>query len=74
MKKPVQRFVNKAKSFKKAAAFDENYYMNRTPEECISDVQVCREHYFKMHNINVDEIRKRFRRTVRVIKRKVKDV
>lgn len=70
MKKAVRRFANKAKSFKEAEAFDENYYMNRTPEECIGDVQVCREHYFKMHNINADEIRKRFRGTVRVIKRK----
>lgn len=70
MKKAAQRFVNKAKSFKEAAAFDENYYAYRTPEECISDVQVCREQYFKMCNINVHEIRKRFRRTVRVIKRK----
>lgn len=74
MKKPVRRFVNKAKSFKEAEIFDEQYYMNRTPEECVSDVQVCREHYFKMHNINADEIRKRFRRTVRVIRRKANDV
>ena len=70
MRKPHKLFVNKATSFQEAKAFDERYNASRTPEERVSDVQVLRELYFKMHNINADEIRKRFRRTVRVLKQK----
>lgn len=70
MKKTPALFVNKAKSFQEAEAFDERYNASRAPEERVSDVQFLREQYFKMHNINADEIRKRFRRTVRVLKQK----
>ncbi len=58
--------LHKASSFAKARAFDEKYYVSRTPSERLSDVQFCREQYFKMHKFNAN--RKRLQRVVRVIK------
>ncbi len=60
-------WVHKATSFKKAKEFEHRYYMRQSPAERLSDIQLCRELYFKMRGI-ADESRKRFRRIIRVIK------
>ena len=57
-------WVNIAKSFKEAEAFDDKYYMAMTPEERLSMVQICREEYYAKIK---HEDRKRFRRVVRII-------
>lgn len=53
-------------SFKEAKEFDDIYYMSESPEERLSDIQFCREQYFKMKGI-ANEGRKRLRRVIRII-------
>lgn len=60
-------WVKKANSFKEAEHFDNEYYRQRTPEERLSDIQVCREMYFKLKGTNINEIRKGLRRIFRVV-------
>ena len=58
--------INKAKSFKEAQEWQDNYYMSKTGRERLSDVQICRENYFKIKGINAG--RKRLRRVFRIVK------
>ncbi|MBM3246903.1 MAG: hypothetical protein FJZ13_06255 [Candidatus Omnitrophica bacterium] len=58
-------WMHKAKSFKEAEDFENRYYMEETPEERLSDIQLCRELYFRIKKINAN--RKRLRRVVRVL-------
>ena len=59
-------WVNKAKSFKDAKDFEDEYYISMSPEEKLSMIQFCREQY---HNkLNSNENRKGFRRFLKIIK------
>jgi len=58
--------INKAKSFKEAQEWQNNYYISKPVKERLSDVQRCRENYFKIKGINAG--RKRLRRIFRVVK------
>lgn len=75
MKKKIF-WENIAHSFKEAEEFDTKYYSSLSPEERLSDIQFCREQYFKITRLasakrgRLDESRKRLRRTVKVIQRK----
>lgn len=61
-----KRWVHKATSFKEAKDFEDELYMRASPEERLSDIQFCREQYFKIKGI-ANEGRKRLRRVIRVI-------
>jgi hypothetical protein len=58
--------INKFTSFKEAEEWEDEYYLFKSKEERLSDIQYCREIYFKLLNKNAG--RKRFRRVFRVIK------
>ncbi|RKY38750.1 MAG: hypothetical protein DRP76_04055 [Candidatus Omnitrophota bacterium] len=58
--------INKAKSFKEAQEWEDNYCISKTAKERLSDVQICRENYFKIKGINAG--RKRLRRVFRIVK------
>lgn len=60
-------WVKKTDSFEEAEEFDDEYYRRRTFEDRLSDIQLCRDMYFKLKRINVNACRKRLRRLVRVI-------
>lgn len=60
-------WIRKSNSFKEAEEFDDEYYRQRTPEERLEDIQFCREMYFRLKGININESRKRLRRVLRVI-------
>lgn len=60
-------WVKKAHSFEEAEKFDDQYYRQRTYKERLSDLQLCRDMYFKLKGIKVNACRKRLRRVVRVI-------
>ena len=60
-------WVEKFSSLKESKAFESSYYRGKTPEERLSDMQFCREMYFKMRGIDVNAYRKRLRRTLKVI-------
>lgn len=59
-------WIHKTNSFKKAKEFEDRYYLLESPQERLSDMQFCREQYFKMKGMP-NEGRKRLRRVVRVI-------
>lgn len=59
-------FVNKAYSFKEAENWEDRYYASLTPQERLSDIQICRDNYYKFKGINAR--RKRFCRVFRIIK------
>lgn len=59
-------WIHKATSFKDAKDFEDELYMRASPEERLSDIQFCREQYFKMKGLP-NEGRKRLRRVIRVI-------
>ena len=61
-------WIRKAKSFKEAEEFDDEYYRKMPPEDRLSDIQFCRQMYFKLKRINIDEIRKGLRRFYKVVK------
>lgn len=61
-------WVNKTTSFKQADKFDAEYYLSMSPEEKLTIVQICREEYYKIKNL--DESRKRFRRFFKITKKK----
>lgn len=68
MKQKKKMWIKKANSLSKAKQFNNKYYASRSPEECLSDIQICREQYFLMKGI--DESRKRLRRVLKIIKQK----
>jgi len=61
-------WIRKAKSFKEAEEFDDEYYRRMPPEDRLSDMQLCRQMYFKLKHINIDEVRKGLRRFYKVVK------
>lgn len=65
-----KRFIHKASSFKEAEEYEDKYYACLSPEERLSDIQICREQYFLMKGISLSESRKRLRRVLRIIKQK----
>lgn len=60
-------WVHKTKSFKKAKEFEEKYYLLESPQQRLSDLQFCRQQYFKIRGMT-DEGRKGLRRVIRVAK------
>ena len=58
--------LKKFTSFKAENKAELQYYKQKTPEERLSDIQFCREQFFKLSGIN--ENRKRLRRVFRIIK------
>ena len=60
-------WIHKTNSFEKAEEFEKRYYLFKSPEERLSDLQFCREQYLKMKGIT-DEGRKGLRRVFKVIK------
>lgn len=60
-------WVNKARSFQEAEKFNDEYYLNMTPEERLSIIQLCREEY---HAKIKHENRKRFRRVFKIVQQK----
>jgi hypothetical protein len=67
MRKKVKWYVNKANSFKEAEEWEDKYYASLSAEERLSDIQICRENYYKLKK-NVNARRKRFCRVFRIIK------
>lgn len=62
-------WLHKARSFKEAKEFEDKYYLLKTPSERLSDMQFCRDQYFKIKGI-VDEGGKGLRRVIRIFKQK----
>lgn len=62
-------WIHRAKSFKEAKEFEDKYYLLKTPSERLSDVQFCRDQYFKIKG-SKDEDRKGLRRVIRIFKQK----
>ncbi len=60
-------WVNKAKSFKDAEKFDEEYYLNMTGSKRLEIIQYLRETYFKLKRGKKNENRKGLRRSVKII-------
>ncbi|MBL7131719.1 MAG: hypothetical protein ISS45_10050 [Candidatus Omnitrophica bacterium] len=60
-------WAHKANSFKKAREHDEKYYLFKSPQERLSDIQFCRELYFKLKGLT-DESREGFRRVIKIVK------
>lgn len=60
-------WIRKAKSWEEAEQLDDEYYRLESPERRLSDIQFCREQYFKIKGININESRKRLRRFFKVI-------
>ncbi|MCK4248977.1 MAG: hypothetical protein KAV18_00760 [Candidatus Omnitrophica bacterium] len=58
--------VNKASSFEEAEAWDDEYQANLSQEERLSNIQICRDNYYKVIGINAP--RKRLSRVFRVVK------
>jgi hypothetical protein len=64
-------WINKLNSFRKAEDFEVLYYLSMTPEERLTDVQLCREEYLKIKKgVILNEGGKRLRRVIRLIKQK----
>jgi hypothetical protein len=59
-------WAHKALSFKEASDFEDKLYMGASPEARLSDIQFCREQYFKMKGFP-NEGGKRLRRVIRVV-------
>lgn len=60
-------WIKKASSFREAEELDNLYYRKMSFKERLEDIQLCRQMYFSLKRINLDEIRKRLRRVFRVI-------
>jgi len=64
---------NLAYSFKEAEDFDRKYYLSLSPEERLSDVQFCRELYYKLPKAKDNPYKyknadtKRLRKVIRII-------
>jgi hypothetical protein len=66
--KSVERiWVNKAKTFEEAAAFDRDYYQRLSPEERLDTVQMLREMHFDQSGMTIGEDGKRLRRVLGVV-------
>ncbi len=60
-------WAHKSNSFKEANEFEAKYYSLESPQERLSDIQFCRETYFKLKGIP-SAGRKGLRRVIRIIK------
>lgn len=60
-------WIKKAKSWEEEERLDDEYYRLESPEQRLSDIQFCREMYFKLKRININESRRRLRRFFKVI-------
>ena len=60
-------WVNKAKSFEEAAAFDREYDERLSPEERLETVQMLREMHFAQSGMVIGENGKRLRRVLNVV-------
>lgn len=60
-------WIHKSYSFREANKFDEQYYLNQSPMERLSDVQFCREQYEKIKGQKHNAGRKRLRRVIKII-------
>lgn len=60
-------WIHKSNSFKEANEFDVEYYSCESPRQRLSDMQFCREMYFKLKGIT-NAGRRRLRRVIRIIK------
>ena len=60
------KWVHKSNSFKKAKAFEKKLNKTLPLEKRLSDLQICREQYFKLKGLN--ENRKRLRRVFKITK------
>jgi hypothetical protein len=63
-------WIRKAKSWEEAQEQDDEYYRLSSPEQRLSDIQFCREMYFKLKGININEVRKGLRRFFKVTEQK----
>src|SRR3989344_2438289 len=61
-------WIKKTHFFKEAERLDDEYYIRESPEDRLSDIQFCREQYFIIKGINIDESRRGLRRVFKVIK------
>jgi hypothetical protein len=60
-------WVNKTESFKAAAKFEEEYYLNMSSSKRLELMQFLREAYFKFKRAKKGENRKGLRRHIRII-------
>ena len=68
--KEAQQFIRIARSFEAAEALDESCDEPLSPDESLSELQMCREQYYLMKYGEPGARRKRLRRVLRVIKQK----
>ncbi len=68
--KRAEQFVRIARSFEAADALDESHSESLSPDESLSEVQVCREQFCKMKYGEESARRKRLRRVLRVSQQK----
>lgn len=64
----TKMWINKAKSFEEAEAFDTEYYKSMSAANRIETIQILREQHFKLNGLNFNENRKRLRRVYKIIK------
>ena len=62
----MENFIHKSNSFVSAEKFKKEINKKLTPEQKLTDIQICREQYFKLKGLN--ESRKRLRRVIKIIK------
>lgn len=60
----------KAYSFKEAEELDNEYYRRESKAERLSDIELCRQMYFSIKGIDINESRKRLRRVFKIIQQK----
>ena len=64
-------WINKLNSFRKAEDFEVLYYLSMTPEERLTDVQLCRDEYLKIKKgVILNASGKRLRKVIKLIKQK----
>jgi len=59
-----------ANSFEEAEEYDLKYYKNMSSTQKLDTLQYLRDLYVEKNNININEIRKRLRRSVKVVQQK----
>jgi hypothetical protein len=61
-----KKWVHKTNSFKQAEDFENRLHMQASAQERLSDIQFCREQYFKLKGLSYAG-RKRLRRIIKII-------
>ena len=59
-------WLHRASSYKNAKRYDEIMFFSSSSLQRLSDIQLCREQYFKLRRLR--ENRKRLRRVIKIIK------